>query len=79
MVGESGGVRAGLLDGRVGLVIGQPVQDIGRVTATDVCWKGAHWSETCVEHPSGFGTVFGVHVHCGFGLAAGTEALPVRR
>ena len=50
MVGEPSRVGVVLLNLQVGLVVKQPVQDVGRIKVPNVdeLWKGEYWSETCV-------------------------------
>ncbi len=83
MVGESGRVGVVFLDRQVGLVIEQPVQNVGRVAVTNVDEFAVEGRvlvrDVRVDEPAGFGTVLRVHVPGGLRFAAGTEALPVRR
>lgn len=81
MVGESGRVGVVLLDCQVGLMIEQPVQNVGRVAVTDVDEFAVEGRvlvrNVRVDQPAGLGTVLRVHMPGGFGFAAGTEALAI--
>ena len=83
MVGESGRVGVVLLGRQVGLVIQQPVEDIGGVTVADVDEFAVEGRvlvrDVGVDEPAGLRPVLGVHMPGGFGFAAGPEPLPVGR